>query len=239
MILFAHLLDSELLPSLAHYEPTTGAMVTGMAIAFGLGAIHAFSPGHGKTLVSAYLIGNQGTPLHALILGVTTSVTHTLGIFALGVVALFASQYLLPEQLYPILSVISGFVVIFVGIFLLKRRLSPHPHPHHPHDHHPITPSSLIALGIASGLVPCPSALVMLLSAIALHHTTYGLLLTGGFSLGLASVLVLLGLLAIYAKKWLEELPHSSDWLQKLPLFSAIFVICVGVGLTVLAIMQI
>ncbi|NER84998.1 MAG: high frequency lysogenization protein HflD, partial [Leptolyngbya sp. SIO1D8] len=224
--LLAHLDQAPHLSDLLEVELTLGTMATGSAIAFALGAAHALSPGHGKTLVSAYLIGTRGTPQQALLLGATTTITHTLGVFALGLVALFAAQYILPEQLYPILSVFSGLTICIVGLRLLYNRLrSPdqllhsHPHPHHHSHEHPSHeghgdhhhshehPShgdhvhgvtdlpALITLGISSGLVPCPSALVLLLSAIALHQIPYGLVLVGSFSLGLAAILTLLGLI--------------------------------------------
>lgn len=247
--LFAHLGHSSVLTSLTEQNLTPTTFLIGLIVATGFGAFHALSPGHGKTLVSSYLIGTNGTAVHALILGLTVSLTHTLGIIILGVISLFASQYLLPEQLYPILSIISGVIVLGVGIRLLYRRLSykeqhnDHCHHHHHHHHHnydePVTPSSLIALGIAGGLVPCPSALVMLLSAIALHKIGYGLLLTSGFSLGLASVLVILGLLTVYAQQWFEGLSISTIWVKNLSVVSAVFVVCMGIGLTTVAILGI
>ena len=100
-------------------DPNLTTILVGVAIAFGLGAIHALSPGHGKTLVSAYLIGSKGTPQQAILLGVTTTATHTLSVFVLGAIALFASQYILPEQLYPLLSGFSGFAICLIGLDLL------------------------------------------------------------------------------------------------------------------------
>ena len=115
---------------------------------FAWGAAHSMSPGHGKTLVGAYLVGERATPLHAIFLAMTTTVTHTLGVFALGLVTLFAARYVLPEQLYPWLSLVSGAMVMSIGVNLLwqrsRRQLSaktykthhPHDHGHHDHGHH-------------------------------------------------------------------------------------------------------
>jgi nickel/cobalt transporter (NicO) family protein len=302
---FAHL-DSPL-PIDLNAEPTLGAILGGMAIAFSFGALHALEPGHGKTMVSAYLVGSRGTAKHAVILGITTTITHTLTIFSLGLVALFASKYLVPEQLYPVLSVMSGLMVCAVGAWLLKQRLGhthsgcahshePEPHSHeshsheshshdhnhephaheshsHDHNHEPhaheshashehshthshnshthscghvhevpndLSLSSLITLGVSGGLVPCPSALVMLLGAITVHQTLYGLLLVGGFSLGLAAVLITLGLVVIYAKQRLEQFPVMSSkvkvWMDRVPVLSAIVVLLTGIGLTVFAV---
>jgi len=239
---------------------TPSLVLTGFGVAFLFGAGHAIAPGHGKTMVAAYLVGSRGTPFHALLLGLVTTITHTLGVFALGLLAVFASQYVLPEQLYPILSITSGFTVCAVGFWLLESRLkgvSDHDHEHqhdhnehlhhhhyheaHTHSHHhlpePMTLRSLIALGIAGGIVPCPSALVLLLSAIALHQAAYGMLLLSAFSLGLASVLVAIGLLVVYAYQWLERLPSFGALRQYLSIASPIAIILTGIILTTGAVM--
>jgi ABC-type nickel/cobalt efflux system permease component RcnA len=113
--LLAHLEDSSPFVSLIETDVTSETLLIGVAIAIGLGAFHALSPGHGKTLVSSYLIGTKGTAIHAFILGLTVSLTHTIGVIALGLIALFASQYLLPEQLYPLLSIMSGLTVLAIN----------------------------------------------------------------------------------------------------------------------------
>ena len=126
-----------------------------LLIAIGLGAFHALEPGHGKTLVAAYLVGSRGTAWHALLLGLTVTASHTIGVFALGVVTLLASHYVVPEQLYPWLGLTSGLLIAGMGITLLQRvwlhyhgsmidehshaygehhRYHDHPHSHH-HDH--------------------------------------------------------------------------------------------------------
>ncbi|MEJ7607632.1 MAG: hypothetical protein WKF37_15515 [Bryobacteraceae bacterium] len=125
---------------------TPGLALLGLLIAATLGAAHALSPGHGKTIVGAYLIGSRGTPRHAAFLGLTVTITHTAGVFALGLLTLFASKYVLPERLFPILSFVSGATVALIGLSLFFRRLwmafrvaSPHSHEHesdgHGHQH--------------------------------------------------------------------------------------------------------
>jgi len=104
-------------------ESSLSIALLGLLIAAALGAAHAFSPGHGKTVVGAYLVGSRGTAAHALFLGLTVTITHTLGVFALGVITLFASQYIVPERLYPVLSFISGAIVISIGLSLFVARL--------------------------------------------------------------------------------------------------------------------
>ena len=96
-----------------------GVLVFLLLAAFAWGAVHALSPGHGKTMVAAYLVGTRGTARHALALGATVTVTHTIGVFALGLVTLVLSQYVLPEQLYPWLNLASGLLVVLVGTPLI------------------------------------------------------------------------------------------------------------------------
>ncbi len=244
----------------------------GLLVAAALGAAHAFSPGHGKTVVGAYLVGSRGTARHAVFLGLTVTITHTAGVIALGLITLFASQYVLPERLFPILSFLSGAIVVVIGLSLFVRRLRAalglsaghvHSHQHHageehthnddhshihdfevhshggrPHSHlppgsdgAPITWRSLLALGVSGGLLPCPSALVVLLAAISLQRVGYGLLLVVAFSVGLAATLTAIGLGFLYAGRFLKLSPNSSanPLLRALPVVSAFIIACLGV----------
>jgi nickel/cobalt transporter (NicO) family protein len=251
--ILAHLDHASRLTDLLESQPSLSTISAGIAIAFSVGAVHALAPGHGKTMISAYLVGARGTPQHAILLGLVTTITHTLTIFLLGLGVLFASQYVIPEQLYPVLSLVSGLTVCGVGVRLLYRHLTSEAdhcsHPHHhelgsgDHHHEPLPDdaadtsiASLISLGIAGGIVPCPSALVLLLSAIALHQTAYGLLLVSGFSAGMASVLVTVGLLVLYAKQWLDQFATPERLGQQLSIVSAIVIVGTGIGLTVFSI---
>jgi ABC-type nickel/cobalt efflux system permease component RcnA len=116
--------------------------------AFGWGAIHSLSPGHGKTIVAAYLVGGRATAQHALFLAATTTITHTIGVFALGLATLFAAKYIVPEQLYRWLSLVSGLMIVTIGIQLLQSRLklsSTHCHSNSAkHSHHHIHSNSPI-----------------------------------------------------------------------------------------------
>jgi ABC-type nickel/cobalt efflux system permease component RcnA len=232
----------------------------GMAVAFGLGAVHALSPGHGKTIVAAYLVGSRGTMKHAAFLGAMVTFTHTASVFLLGFVTLFLSKYLLPETLFPILGALSGLSIVWVGATLFFRRLrgSGHHHPHHHHHHHDhhdhhhdpvhshshshvpegeIRLASLIALGASGGLVPCPSALVVLLSSIALGRVGLGLLLLVGFSAGLATVLMGIGMLVLFAGSLLPSSRRvtGSRAFRLLPVASAALITCVGIVITCVA----
>jgi hypothetical protein len=120
--------------SAPHVAPHVALLA--LLIALVLGAMHALSPGHGKTIVGAYLIGSRGTPRHALFLGVTVTVTHTLGVFVLGFATLVASRYIVPERLFPILSLISGLLVLGMGVFLLAQRWRAAQAHHHDHPSH-------------------------------------------------------------------------------------------------------
>ncbi len=232
---------------------SVSAVIFALLAAVGFGALHALSPGHGKTIVAAYLVGSRGTWRHALLLALTVTVTHTSSVYALGLVTLYLSQYIVPEDLYPWLSIGSGGLIVAMGLALFVARLRTSgilieamtwlrrrprlaivleggamvlpPARHHPaahgQDHHGVEHShgfgpahshshsaqngervswrSLIGLGIFGGLLPCPSAIVVMLSAIALHRITFGLLLIVAFSVGLAAVLTGLGFALVFA----------------------------------------
>jgi nickel/cobalt exporter len=244
-----------------------GVIAFSLLVAFGLGAFHALEPGHGKTLVAAYLVGSRGTAWHALVLGLTVTVSHTIGVYALGAVALFAAHYVLPEQLYPWLGLLSGLLIAGVGIVLLTqawnkyRGSSHHDHSHahddehshdhgslhihhhhehshpHPHDHlppnsgQPATPvgyGALLTLGITGGMIPCPAALVVLLSAVALQRIAFGLLLIVAFSVGLAAVLVGTGLLLVSARGVLQRWSGDGPWQTYLPFVSPLVITPLG-----------
>lgn len=340
------------------------ALVAAMA----LGGVHALSPGHGKTIVGAYLVGSRGTARHAAFLGMTVTVTHTAGVFALGLITLFASRYIVPERLYPWLSTISGLLVAIIGAWLLFVRLrtalsrpstsstahdqeatdhllarplvaassfafagapsggvpvnlgradrpsvgrgpdasesipftatshAPRPymdHEHIEHDHYQdhgqthdhghthdhdqaqehnhihdhdqthdhgtaimahdhgagshthtvpatnqITWKGLLALGISGGLLPCPSALVVLLAAISLQRVAFGIVLVVAFSLGLAGVLTGIGLLLVYARGFFTHVRLELGLGRLLPAASAAIVMILGILITVQAVGQ-
>jgi nickel/cobalt exporter len=213
-----------------------GVLVLLLLAAFGWGALHALSPGHGKAMVAAYLIGTRGTARHAVWLGVTVTITHTIGVFALGLVALALSQYVLPEDLYPWLTLISGLLVVAVGAGVLRarfrRRHHDHAHHHHHHEHSAVTRRSLIAMGAAAGLIPCPSALVVLLGAIAQHEVALGLFLIVAFSVGLAATLTGLGLAVVFARRVLPRGPLTGRVAALAPSVSALAIVLVGCVLT-------
>lgn len=285
-----------------------GVLILLLLAAFGWGAVHALSPGHGKAMVAAYLVGSRGTPRHAVALGLTVTVTHTIGVFALGAVTLVLSQYVLPDQLFPWLNLASGLLVLVIGGSVLRSRLrwrrretvavtSPeeaarldapaltlahvhvhehvlaqahahdgtdshehhhdHDHDHHAHGHHAhgdphththggrahshaipdrITTRGLVVMGMSAGLIPCPSALVVLLGAIAQHQVALGLLLILAFSAGLAGTLSGLGLAVVWTRGFAGRVNFTSPLVAALPAASALVIVGVGLLLTFQAI---
>lgn len=264
-------------------EITPAIAALGLLLALGLGAFHAMSPGHGKAVVGAYLVGSRGTPRHAAFLGLTVTITHTLGVFALGLLTLFASNYILPDRLMPLLSFASGLIVFYIGVTMFKTRLmsalgfaggADHSHHHHSHDDHDhahdgghhhhshdghdhhhhdddhssdafththdghthshlppedLSWKSLLALGVSGGLLPCPSALVLMLSAINLNRVGYGLVLTLAFSVGLAATLTAVGLLFLYGGRIFNGSKLKENRIFKtVPVVSALVIACLG-----------
>ncbi len=238
-----------------------------LAAAFGWGALHALSPGHGKAMVAGYLVGSRGTPRDAAILGLTVTATHTVAVFTLGLITLLAAQYVVPEDIYPWLSVVSGLMVVAIGIAVMRSRFRrwralraaarrhEHEHRHddgreHGHEHHhhhapdgPITTRSLLALGVSGGLIPCPSALVVLIGAISQHRVGLGIVLILAFSLGLAATLTAVGLTVLYGGRLVARLRPERRLLGgrlagAVPALSASVIVLAGTLITLRAIPQ-
>ena len=275
--------------------------IAALVISFVLGGLHALTPGHGKAIVAAYLVGSKGRVIDAVFLGLVVTFTHTFSVIALGVVMLVAQEFA-PEDIVPWLSLFSGILIVGIGAWLLAKNMkqyysggahsqSPehnhqhghshdHDHPHHhnhdhnhdhdhdhdhnhsddhdhDHDHnhehshedehdHGHTHShggrththavpsertgfwGLLSLGISGGIVPCVDALIGLLFAISLNKLVWGLIILSAFSLGLAAVLVAIGILMVMAKPLIERFTGEGIWLQRLPIFSAAVVILLG-----------
>jgi len=268
---------------LLRHDRSLDIIVLSFLAAFGFGALHALGPGHGKTVVAAYLVGSKGTPKDALALGLTVTATHTSTVYLLGFITLSASAFILPETLYLYLGVASGLTVVLMGATLLANRLwrayrpssgSGHRHglfgkshshlseshvrEHEPHEHaedgaheHPYTQAqahvegkvsrrSLLTLGVAGGMLPCPSAIVVMLTAISLGQVVFGMLLIVAFSLGLAVVLTSIGIALTVGKKLtgrfgatgLLEKPGFGRAAAALPLVSALGITIAGLAIT-------
>ncbi|WP_405549984.1 nickel transporter [Streptomyces globisporus] len=290
-------------------EITLPVGLLALFLALVLGASHAAMPGHGKTIMAAYLAGRRGTRRDALTVGATVTLTHTAGVLVLGL-ALPVSTHLAGETVLMWLGAASGLLVTAIGLWLLlgavrgrpqhnhhhhgpghsHSHVDQHGHGHHhDHDHGPVTPASahdsapagelqatpavatlappdhehhpadtstaprnarrtsrsgLIGMGIAGGLVPSPSALVVLLGAVALGRTAFGVLLVIGYGLGMATTLTLAGLLLVRLRERIESHDRARTLrhhplLRKLartgPVITSLLVVAVGLGLTLRA----
>jgi len=214
-------------------------ILASLAAALFWGAAHALGPGHGKTIVTAYLVGQRGTPRHAVLLGLIVTVTHTIGVFALGLVTLLLSRFIVPDHLYPWLNLVSGLLVVGIGVSVLVARVRHsrahahgHDHHHHHHDDTEISARSLLAVGVSGGLLPCPSALVVLLAAISLHRVAFGLVLIVAFSAGLALTITGIGLVAVLAKRAFGRFSLEGRLIGLLPALSALVIVVAGVAMT-------
>ena len=257
--------------------------IAALVISFVLGGLHALTPGHGKAIVAAYLVGSKGRVIDAVFLGFVVTFTHTFSVIALGVVMLVAGSFA-PDDVVPWLSLFSGILIVGIGAWLFTKNMKQyysgahshghghdhghshdhdhdhdheHPHDHdHDHDHNHdhdhshshgghthshggrththAVPSErtgfwgLLSLGISGGIVPCVDALIGLLFAISLNKLAWGLIILSAFSLGLAAVLVAIGILMVMAKPMIERFTGEGVWLQRLPIFSAAVVILLG-----------
>lgn len=272
-------------------ELTPSVLAWTLGLAFVLGAIHALTPGHGKTMVAAYLVGSRGTVSQAVLLGIVVTVTHTATVFLLGLACLFAFQYVVPEKIIPWLGFLSGLLITGVGIALIWARstgkelfhghshenghghchshshdqghdhndTSPGEdgpkareadelgdgHSHHSHAHHQSEQESspvhrrpeqgedklslwaLISLGVSGGMVPCPEALMVLLGAISLNRLLLGLAVLVSFSAGLASLLIVIGVLVVTASNRVSKKYYPSDETVKKVSITAYSFICV------------
>ena len=232
---------------IASRELTLAFGLLAVVLAIGLGAMHAFAPGHGKTLMAATLVGREGTLRQAVTIGLSVTVTHSVGVLLLGLALTFTSLAA-PERVYPWLGLVSGVLLVAIGITLLRAAMrrppvllaAAHQHAHsghsrhtprhnhtddhsddidHPHEaashshgffshsHQPtqLGTKSLLAVGFTGGLVPSPSALLVLLGGIALGRAWFGVVLVVAYGIGMAAALVAVGLALVRGRDWLER----------------------------------
>ncbi|MGH2474012.1 MAG: nickel/cobalt transporter [Candidatus Limnocylindrales bacterium] len=251
-------------------------LLLALVTAAGLGAGHALTPGHGKTLMAAYLVGTRGTPRHALGLGLSVSLSHTVGILILAAIVVGASDVLPPDAVVRGAPVVAALSIAAIGGWMLfaevrRRRAAvatighDHAQDHdHAHDHahgashdtglhshggvahshlpaagSTITWRSLFALGLAGGLIPSTSALLILLGSIAAGRPTFGFVLVLAFGLGMAAVMAGIGLTLVVARQRLDRLPMGGGLArlrEVVPLVAAVVVFGFGIYLTAQAI---
>ncbi len=221
-----------------------------LAVAFG--AWHALLPGHGKTLMAAYMVGSDSRPRQAIAVGSAVALMHTASVLALGLLVLTLDKTFRPEDLYPWLGLVSGLVALGLGVYLLVTRLAAwgqakhHDRAHaegHGHDHSvpqqsPLSRRGLMALALAGGILPAPSALIVMLGAISAHRAAFGVALVLAFSVGLATALILVGLGALRLREALGR-RMTGHWVRLIPVVSAGAIVGVGVFLTARGIGQI
>ena len=280
---------------------SVGVVILALLLAMGWGALHSLSPGHGKTMVAAYLVGTRGTARHALLLGLFVTVTHTIGVIALGLVTLFASRYILPEDLYPWINLIAALAVVGIGASVAWRRLRAmrrrhaHDHAHaHEHDarprarpgrgragarpgrrplarsrgprprprpsppprrtHHatgmdtttttpprprrpqpraaggPLDAQPAGGGGLGRACIPCPSALVLLLGRDRPRPgRATGWCWCWRSPWASPGLLSIIGLLVLYARRWVERLPLDGRFAAAVPTLSALVIVGLGV----------
>jgi ABC-type nickel/cobalt efflux system permease component RcnA len=240
-------------------DPRRGFWVLLLLASF-FGAVHALTPGHGKTLVAAYLVGERGTVWHALFLGLVTTLTHTGAVLILAAALPFFFPTVQEARLQFVLGLGGGMLVAGLGTWLLFRRLSGqvdhlhlggHGHRHHHHHHgaadhyhdehghfHPLAGGSryvglwgLVVLGVSGGIVPCWDAIAMYGFAVSAHQLWLGLPLLLAFSAGLAGVLIVIGILVVKAKGFAGSHWGESRVFRLLPVASAAMVTCLGLWL--------
>jgi len=241
--------------------------IVALIVSFVLGGLHALTPGHGKAVVAAYLVGSKGRVIDAVFLGLVVTFTHTFSVIALGVILLLAKNRIQHESVVMWLSLVSGVLIVGIGAWLLGRNIKQyyagrqghshghdhshghgHDHSHgHTHDHSHVHAHShggglthshvppdrtgfwgILTLGISGGIVPCVDALLGLSFAISLNKLTWGVIILCAFSLGLAAVLVAIGILMVLAKPMIERFTGEGIWLKRMPIISASVVILLG-----------
>ena len=240
-----------------------------LGLAFLFGSAHALGPGHGKTVMAAYLVGTRGRTSDAVLLGVIVSLMHTGSVLALGLLLLQLDRFGTIERIYPVLTVISGVAVAGFAGLLLRRRLRSlrparadrHDHEHHDHDHHdhdhddaahghdhshghgpgghthelpegtaPLSRRGLVLLATSGGLLPSPSAVLVVVAGFAAGRVTLGLSIVLAFSLGLAATLSAVGTALVLGRRVLERRGGGTA-LRFLPVGGALALLAVGLVL--------
>jgi len=227
----------------ASHRASVPFAVVAIMLAIVLGAMHALAPGHGKTVMAAYVVGRRGSLRQATIIAWTVTLTHTAGVVLIGI-TLTLSRALAPERIYPWLGFASGLLLIGIGVTMVRARLRARAHAahHHEHDVAPVGKRGLLAIGFVGGLVPSPSALVVLLGAIALGRLWFGILLIAAYGAGMGATLAGAGLLLVKARARLER-AKPRGWAHRtatlIPILAACVVLLLGIATAARGIAQI
>jgi nickel/cobalt exporter len=248
----SQLRSNALADMLARGPSSALVVVLTLLAAIGLGALHALEPGHGKTLLAVSLVGARATPKQALLLAAGLTLAHTAGVLLLGLALLSAAQWIVPEAIYPWITVASGIAVIWLGAnalarFVRSRRGDAHDHGHaedHQHDHGhghgahghnhaipgnaPLSFRNVMLIAMGGNIAPCPAALVVMLTALTLHQLGYGLVIIVAFGVGLAAVLTGLGIAIVRGAALIARSPKVERLLAYGPCLSAAVISVIG-----------
>ena len=248
--IYARNMTRELIFNLRTYverDLTWPWLILGFGIATLLGIGHAFTPGHGKSIMAAYLVGSHGHIKDAVVMGLTTTATHTFSVVLLGLIIMFFSQYILPSTLYPLMARVSAVLIVITGAYVFYRRilerLHAHPKSHgvnsdhisdhthgHSHHYHPKgTTGQAFWLAFSGGLIPCPSALAVLLAGVSIGKVGHGIIMILVFSVGLGGALVILGVGVLTSRSLLNRLGSARTYLRHLDLVGPAFIVMVGI----------
>ena len=216
--------------------------ILALLIAVVLGGMHALAPGHGKTVMAAYVVGRRGSFRQSALIAATVTATHTIGVVLIGIV-LTVSRALAPERVYPWLGFASGLLLMAIGITMVRARMRARTHTHdHNHELAPVGTRGLLAMGFVGGMVPSPSALIVLLGAIALGRLWFGILLIATYGAGMGATLTGAGLLLVKVRARLERDP-SKGWARRatalVPILAASVVLALGIATAARGLVQI
>jgi nickel/cobalt exporter len=214
--------------------------------------MHALEPGHAKSLMAAYIVAIRGTAVQAIVLATSATVGHTIVVWGLALTALALGERYIVDQAEPWLTALSGILIILLALrmfWALRDHHRSHSHHHHGHEHNhenrshthqaptirgPVTTGQIIWFGFTGGLVPCPSAIAVLLICIQIKAFALGVAMVAAFSIGIGLTLIAIGLAVVWgAGKLTKTWPGFERAAQKLPPLSAGLVLIVGSIMTV------
>ena len=223
-----------------------------LPVAILLGAMHALEPGHAKSLMAAYIVAIRGTAAQAVVLATSAAVGHTIVVWGLAITALALGERYIVDQAEPWLTALSGILIILLALrmfWALRSHHRGHSHHHHGHEHNhenhghahqpptirgPVTTGQIIWFGFTGGLMPCPSAIAVLLICIQIKAFALGVAMVAAFSVGIGLTLIAIGLAVVWgAGKLTKTWPGFERAAQKLPYLSAGLVLIVGCIMTV------
>lgn len=220
-----------------------GAALAYLPVAFALGALHALEPGHAKTMMAGFIAATHGTAAQAALLGLAAAVAHSLIVWALAALGLWLGELLIAERALPWLQAGGGLAVLAIAAWMAHRLRreegAGHHHHHHGHHHHHdhnhahdhhhampgVTTRQIVAVGFSGGLVPCPSAVPVLILALQSGAVAVGAATVAAFSFGLAAVLVGIGVAAAFG---IARLDGAGRWMRSLPWLSVAVITLAG-----------